>query len=140
MPISVDGNAPSATAGRISYALGLQGPCMAIDTACSSSLVALNSAVQSIREGESEMAIVAGVNLILSPKPMIQMCQAKMLTPEGHCKTFDASADGYTRGEGFGVIIVKPLSKARQDNDRIWGIDSRQCGESRWCIQWINGA
>ena len=95
---------------------------MAIDTACSSSLVALNSAMQSIRDGESEMAIVAGVNLMLSPKPTIQMCQAKMLTPEGHCKTFDASADGFTRGEGCGVIVLKPLSKAKEHGDRIWGL------------------
>ena len=116
------GTAPSAAAGRVSYILGLQGPCMAIDTACSSSLVALNSAMQSIRDGESEMAIVAGVSLMLSPKPMIQMCQAKMLTPEGHCKTFDASADGYTRGEGCGVIVLKPLSKAKEHGDRIWGL------------------
>ncbi|MFI4954315.1 MAG: SDR family NAD(P)-dependent oxidoreductase, partial [Gammaproteobacteria bacterium] len=116
------GNAPSAAAGRVSYVLGLQGPCLAIDTACSSSLVALNSAIQSMREGESEIGIVAGVNLMLSPKPTIQMCQAKMLSPEGHCKTFDEAADGYTRGEGCGVLVLKPLSKALRDHDRVWAV------------------
>jgi acyl transferase domain-containing protein/NADPH-dependent curcumin reductase CurA/acyl carrier protein len=116
------GTAPSAAAGRVSYILGLQGPAMAIDTACSSSLVALNSAIQSMREGESEISIVAGVNLMLYPKPTIQMCQAKMLSPEGHCKTFDESADGYTRGEGCGVLILKPLSKALQDHNKVWAI------------------
>jgi len=116
------GNAPSAAAGRVSYILGLQGPCMAIDTACSSSLVALNAAIQSIHEGESELAIVAGVNLILSPKIMVYMCQAKMLSPDGYCKTFDESADGYSRGEGCGAVILKPLPKAKRDKDNIWAI------------------
>jgi acyl transferase domain-containing protein/thioesterase domain-containing protein/acyl carrier protein len=116
------GTAPSATAGRVSYTLGLQGPCLAIDTACSSSLVALNSAMQSLHEGECDMAIVAGVNLMVSPYIMVQMCQAKMLSPDGYCKTFDESANGYGRGEGCGVIILKPLSKALRDKDKIWAV------------------
>lgn len=116
------GNTSSATAGRVSYALGLEGPCISIDTACSSSLVAMNSALQSIRLGECDMAIVGGVNLILAPEPMINMCQSRMLSYEGHCNTFDEKADGYTRGEGIGVVIIKPLSKAIEEKRTLYAL------------------
>jgi acyl transferase domain-containing protein/acyl carrier protein len=113
------GTAPSVAAGRLAYSLGLQGPCMAIDTACSSSLVAIHLACQSLREGESEMAIAAGVNLLLAPEVNVALSKAHMLSPDGRCKTFDASADGYVRSEGCGVVVLKPLSKAVKDGDRV---------------------
>ncbi|MFI4954657.1 MAG: SDR family NAD(P)-dependent oxidoreductase, partial [Gammaproteobacteria bacterium] len=118
------GNAASTATGRISYTLGLQGPSMAIDTACSSSLVALHQACQSLRLGESNLAIAGGVNVLLSPALSINFSQAHMLAPDGHCKTFDASADGYVRGEGCGIVILKRLSDAQRDYDRILAIIS----------------
>ncbi len=113
------GNALNASAGRLSYSLGLQGPSMAIDTACSSSLVAVHMACQSLRTGECDMALVGGTNLILSPEPNISLSQAQMLAPDGHCKTFDAAADGYVRGEGCAIVILKRLSDAQKNNDNI---------------------
>lgn len=108
--------------GRISYFFGLEGPSFPVDTACSSSLVALNSACQSLRMGESSLALVGGVNLILAPEPNIAMCKASMLSPDGFCKTFDASADGYARGEGCGVLVLKRLSDAKKDGDTIFAV------------------
>ncbi|GAB1543988.1 hypothetical protein NUACC21_66640 [Scytonema sp. NUACC21] len=113
------GNAFSVTSGRLSYNLGLQGPSMAIDTACSSSLVAVHTACQSLRSKECNLALAAGVNLIITPTVMINECRAKMLAPDGHCKTFDASADGYARGEGCGILVLKRLSDAIADGDNI---------------------
>ncbi|MCP4262405.1 MAG: acyltransferase domain-containing protein [Planctomycetes bacterium] len=118
----ITGNALNAAAGRISYVLGLQGPSMALDTACSSSLVAIHLACQSIRNQECEQAIVGGVNLILAPDIAISSSRAKMLAPDGRCKTFDAAADGYIRGEGCGVILIKRLSQAQADNDNILAV------------------
>ncbi len=106
-------------ANRLSYTLNLRGPSMAIDTACSSSLVAVHLACQSLRLGESELAIAAGVNLILTPEGTITLSQARMMAPDGRCKTFDAAADGYVRGEGCGVVILKRLSDAQAAGDRI---------------------
>jgi amino acid adenylation domain-containing protein/non-ribosomal peptide synthase protein (TIGR01720 family) len=111
------GNMLNAAAGRISYALGLEGPSMVIDTACSSSLVAVHLACQSLRSGESRLALAGGVNLILSPEGSIAACSARMLAPDGRCKTFDAAADGYGRAEGCGIIVLKRLSDARADGD-----------------------
>ena len=111
------GNMLNAAAGRISYALGLEGPSMAIDTACSSSLVAVHLACQSLRSGESRVALAGGVNLILSPEGSIAASRARMLAPDGRCKTFDASANGYGRGEGCGIVILKRLSNALADGD-----------------------
>tara|TARA_R110002096_G_scaffold189337_1_gene369902 strand:- start:16586 stop:20983 length:4398 start_codon:yes stop_codon:yes gene_type:complete len=116
------GNEPSVAAGRISYTLGLQGPSMVVDTACSSSLVALHLAVQSLRKHECDAALVGGVNLILTPEMHINFCQAQMLSPDGQCKTFDASADGYGRGEGSAVVVAKRLSDAIADGDRIYAV------------------
>jgi acyl transferase domain-containing protein/phospholipid N-methyltransferase/acyl carrier protein len=111
------GNALNAAAGRISYVLGLHGPSLAIDAACSSSLVAVHLACQSLRTGECRVALAGGVNLVLSPEASIACCQARMLAPDGRCKTFDAAADGYGRGEGCGMIVLKRLSDALADGD-----------------------
>lgn len=128
------GNAHSVAAGRIAYTLGLQGPAVALDTACSSSLVALNVACQSLRSGETSMAICGGVNLMCSPETTITLSKSHMLAPDGRCKTFDASADGFARGEGCGVLLLKRLSDAQADGDRILavvrGIATNQDGRS----------
>ncbi|MCB0117754.1 MAG: AMP-binding protein, partial [Anaerolineales bacterium] len=113
------GNAHSIAANRLSYVFDLRGPSMAVDTACSSSLVATHLACQSLRNGESDLALAGGVNLILTPELTITFSQARMLSPDGHCKTFDAGADGYVRGEGCGVVILKRLSDALRDGDNI---------------------
>ncbi len=113
------GTSPAAGVGRISYRLGLQGPAVAVDTACSSSLVAVHQACQALRAGECDLALAGGVNVLLSPATMINFSRARMLAPDGRCKTFDAAADGYVRGEGCGVIVVKRLDDAIRDGDRI---------------------
>nr|AEU11006.1 NpnB [Nostoc sp. 152] len=113
------GNAHSVAAGRLSYILGLTGPSLAVDTACSSSLVAVHLACQSLRNQESDLAIAGGVNLLLSSEISINLSKARMLAPDGRCKTFDATADGYVRGEGCGVIILKRLSDAIKDKNQI---------------------
>ncbi|MEW6405184.1 MAG: beta-ketoacyl synthase N-terminal-like domain-containing protein, partial [Chloroflexota bacterium] len=113
------GNAHSIAANRLSYVFDLRGPSMAVDTACSSSLVATHLACQSLRNGESDLALAGGVNLILTPELTITFSQARMLSPDGRCKTFDAGADGYVRGEGCGVVILKRLSDAMRDGDTI---------------------
>ncbi len=113
------GQATSAAAGRLSYALGFQGPSMAIDTACSSSLVAIHLACQSLRSKECRMAVAGGVNVIIAPEITISFCKTRMLSPTGRCKTFDSRADGYVRGEGCGMIVLKRLSDAVRDKDNI---------------------
>lgn len=113
------GQATSAAAGRLSYALGFQGPSMAIDTACSSSLVAIHLACQSLRAKECRMAVAGGVNVIIAPEVTISFCKTRMLSPTGRCKTFDSRADGYVRGEGCGMIVLKRLSDAVRDKDNI---------------------
>nr|MCU0535566.1 polyketide synthase [Hydrococcus sp. Prado102] len=118
-PYSGTGTTPCVTANRLSYLLDLRGPSMAIDTACSSSLVTVHLACQSLRSGESDLCLAGGVNLILSPDSTISSSQTGMLSVEGRCKTFDASADGYVRGEGCGVIVLKRLSDAVRDKDNI---------------------
>ena len=112
----------SVVAGRLSYMLGLQGPAMVVDTACSSALVALHLACQSLRTGESDMSITGGVGLIMAPGVNISFSKARMMTPEGHCKTFDASADGYVRGEGCGIVVLKRLSDAQAAGDNILAV------------------
>ena len=101
------GTSPAAGAGRISFRLGLQGPAVAFDTACSSSLVAVHQACQALDAGDCDMVLVGGVNVILTPIPMINLTRARMLAPDGRCKTFDSAADGYVRGEGCGVVVLK---------------------------------
>jgi len=113
------GNAHSIAANRLSYFYDFRGPSMAVDTACSSSLVATHLACQSLRNSESDLALAGGVNLILTPELTITFSQARMLSPDGHCKTFDASADGYVRGEGCGVVVLKRYSDALRDGDNI---------------------
>jgi len=113
------GIAHSIVSGRVSYLLGLLGPSITIDTACSSSLVAVHLACQAIRSGEISMAIAGGVNIILLPDNSIAFTRADMMAADGRCKTFDASADGFVRAEGAGAIVLKPLSAAVADGDRI---------------------
>jgi len=115
----ITGNVLNAVAGRLSYTLGLQGPSMAIDTACSSSLVAIHQACQSLRNGDCDLALTGGVNLILSPISTIALSQADLLAADGRCKTFDAAADGLGRGEGCGIIVLKRLKDAQADGDNI---------------------
>ena len=113
------GTARSIAAGRIAYVLGLHGPVLQIDTACSSSLVAVYQACQSLQAGECDLAMAGGVNLMLSPATTIALCKLHALAPDGRCKTFDAAADGYVRGEGCGIVVLKRLSDARRDGDPI---------------------
>ena len=113
------GTSNAAAAGRISYRLGLQGPSVAVDTACSSSLVAIHQACQALQLGETDLALAGGANVLLTPATMITFSSAQMLAPDGKCKTFDAAADGYVRGEGCGVIVIKRLEDAIRDGDRI---------------------
>ncbi|WP_437597390.1 SDR family NAD(P)-dependent oxidoreductase [Sorangium sp. So ce590] len=112
----------STAAGRLSYVFGLEGPSMTVDTACSSSLVAIHLACQSLRSGESDMAIAGGVSLILSSLTMCLVGQTHALSPDGRCKTFDAAANGYVRAEGCGMVVLKRLSDAQRDGDRIWAL------------------
>ncbi|WP_437309427.1 SDR family NAD(P)-dependent oxidoreductase [Sorangium sp. So ce388] len=116
---STTGNMASMEAGRIAYTLDLKGPNALIDTACSSSLVCVHLACQSLRVGESDLAIAGGVTLLLSPDTMLRVANTLALSPDGRCKTFDAAANGTVRGEGCGVVILKRLSDARRDGDRI---------------------
>ncbi|KAI5106307.1 putative polyketide synthase 1 isoform X2 [Silurus meridionalis] len=116
------GTAMSIAANRISYTFNLTGPSFAIDSACSSSLVALHSACQAIRQGDCEMALCGGVSCILEPRVFVALSKAKMISPEGTSKPFCRRADGYGRGEGCGIVLLKTLKKALQDFDHIWGI------------------
>jgi acyl transferase domain-containing protein len=116
------GIALSAANGRLSYVLGLMGPSMSVDTACSSSLVAVHLACRSLRLRECGLALAGGVNVILLPELSINFSKAGMLAPDGRCKTFDASADGYVRGEGCGVVVLKRLTDAMSDGDRIMAV------------------
>ncbi len=109
-------------ANRLSHFFGLRGPSMAIDTACSSSLVALHLACQSLARRETDMAIVGGVNLILSPEVSIILSQSGMLSPAGRCKVFDAAADGYVRSEGCAVVMLKRLHEALADGDNVLAV------------------
>lgn len=113
------GNAHNMAANRLSYLFDWRGPSFGVDTACSSSLVATHLAVQSLRRGECSMAVVGGVNLILTARLTRAFHAAGMLSADGRCKTFDAAADGYVRGEGCGVVVLKPMAAARRDGDRI---------------------
>ena len=116
------GNTLCIAANRLSYVLNLRGPSVVIETACSSSLVALHFACRSLQSGESDLCLVGGVSLMLSPEPTITYSHARMMAADGRCKTFDAGADGYVRGEGCGVVVLKRLSDALGDNDNILAV------------------
>ncbi|AGC45620.1 polyketide synthase [Myxococcus stipitatus DSM 14675] len=116
------GNDASFAAGRLSFVLRLQGPAMSLSTACSSSLVAVHLACQSLRAGESNVALAGGVNLTLSPHSTVYLAQLRALSKDGRCKTFDASADGYVRSEGCGIVVLKRLSDARRDGDEVLAV------------------
>jgi acyl transferase domain-containing protein/NADPH:quinone reductase-like Zn-dependent oxidoreductase/surfactin synthase thioesterase subunit/acyl carrier protein len=113
------GNTHSISANRISYVFDLKGPSLAIDTACSSSLVAIHAAMRSLLDGDCATALAGGVNLIMSPDVSTAFARASMLSATGQCWTFDARADGYVRGEGCGLLVLKRLSDAQRDGDRI---------------------
>ena len=123
-PYFITGNALNAISGRVAFALGLEGPAMAVDTACSSALVAVHQACQALHSGDCDMALAGGVNVLLSPVTVIAASRARMLSPVGRCKTFDASADGYVRSEGCGILVLKRLSDAERDGDRICAVIS----------------
>ncbi|TAN37391.1 MAG: type I polyketide synthase, partial [Nitrospirae bacterium] len=113
------GNSLGVAAGRLSYCLGLTGPSFSLDTACSSSLVTLHLACESLRRKECNLALTGGVNLILEPGLSINFSKAQMMAPDGRCKTFDGAADGYVRGEGCGIVVLKRLSDALAAGDKV---------------------
>ena len=119
---AVSGTSFNTAIGRVAFALDLAGPAMALDTACSSSLVAIHQAVSALHRGEADLALAGGVHLILSGRLSELRGKAGMLAPDGRCKTFDAAANGYVRGEGCGIVVLKPLRQAEADGDRIWGV------------------
>lgn len=121
-PYFSTGNSASLAAGRLAYVLGTHGPALTVDTACSSSLVAVRLACVSLLSGESDLALAAGVNLMLAPELFHCFSRAGMLSPRGRCATFSDAADGYVRGEGGGVLLLKRLRDAVADGDPIWGI------------------
>ncbi len=116
------GTSFSMAAGRLAYALGLQGPALAVDTACSSSLVAVDLAVRSLRDRATDLALAGGVSLLLSPVNSLCFAKSGMMASDGHCKTFDAAADGYVRGEGAGVVVLRRLADAVAAGDPIWAV------------------
>ncbi|MCE2449788.1 MAG: acyltransferase domain-containing protein [Candidatus Latescibacteria bacterium] len=120
--VSYLGTAGSMTVGRVSFALGLEGPTMPVELNCASSLIAVHYAVAALRQGEVDMALVGGVHTVLSPHITREMAELGMLSASGRCRAFDAAADGFVRGEGCGVVVLKRLSKAEDDGDRIWGV------------------
>ena len=116
------GNALSIAANRLSYIFDLHGPSAAVDTACSSSSLAIHFAVESLRSGESDAALAGGVNMILTPETTIAFSKARMLSPEGKCRPFDAGANGYVRGEGCGLVLLKRLADAQRDGDHVLAV------------------
>ncbi|HEV2147242.1 MAG TPA: polyketide synthase, partial [Longimicrobiaceae bacterium] len=112
----------SFPAGRLSYVLGVHGPSMVVATACSSALVSAHLACQSLRSGEADLALAGGVSLMLSPDTNVVLSRMHAVSPDGRCKTFSAAADGYGRGEGCGVVVLKRLSDARRDGDRVLAV------------------
>ena len=119
---ALSGTNLNGTAGRVSFVLGLMGPAKAIDAACASAHVAVNDAVADLQQGKADLAIAAGVQAMMNGRIYELRAAAQMLSPDGQCKTFDASANGYVRGEGCGVVVLKRLSDAERDGDRIWAV------------------
>jgi len=121
-PYSNTGGSNSIAANRISYCFDLRGPSVAVDTACSSSLVAVHMACESLLRGDAELALAGGVNALLMPDFYVGFSQLGVLSPDGRCKTFDERANGYVRGEGAGMVLLKPLGAAVRDRDSIYGV------------------
>ncbi|CAL9361394.1 beta-ketoacyl synthase N-terminal-like domain-containing protein [Streptomyces sp. enrichment culture] len=121
-PYTLTGAMSSIMSGRVSYVLGTQGPSLSVDTACSSSLVAVHLACESLLRGESDTALAGGVNLLVSPTGFASLCDLGALSKDGRCKSFDASGDGYGRGEGCGVVVLKRLSDAQRDGDPVLAV------------------
>ncbi|MFL6537753.1 MAG: type I polyketide synthase, partial [Chthoniobacterales bacterium] len=121
-PHTATGSAHSIAANRISYCLNLRGPSIAMDTACSSALTAVHTACEHIRAGRGDTALAGGVTVMITPGGFIGFSQASMLSPDGQCAAFDASASGFVRGEGAGMILLKRLSRAIEDGDPIRGV------------------
>ena len=121
-PYATTGTGNCIAANRISYIFDLKGPSLAVDTACSSSLVAVHLACQSIWTGESDLALAGGVNMLLLPTIMVGFSKGGFMSGDGRCKSFDDRADGYVRGEGGGLVLLKPLSQAQADGDDIYGV------------------
>ena len=119
---ALSGTNLNGTSGRVSFVLGLMGPAKAVDAACASSLVSVHDAVSDLQYGKADLAIAAGVQAILNGRIYELRADSMMLSPDGQCKTFDASANGYVRGEGCGVVVLKRLSEAEADGDRIWAV------------------
>ncbi|XP_060082561.1 phenolphthiocerol/phthiocerol polyketide synthase subunit C-like [Ylistrum balloti] len=126
---SVTGDSASIITARVSYTYNLLGPSITIDTACSSSLVAVNLATQSLRIGESSMAICGGVNSILYPDMFVTLTKARMASPTGQCQAFSSNADGYARGEGCGIVILEKLSDALKNDRKIWATIRTGCNQ-----------
>ena len=119
---ALSGTNLNGTAGRVSFVLGLMGPAKAVDAACASAMVAVNDAVADLQHGKADLAVAGGVQAILNGRIYELRAESMMLSPDGQCKTFDASANGYVRGEGCGVVVLKRLSEAEADGDRIWAV------------------
>ena len=119
---SVTGTSFNTAIGRVAFALGLEGPALALDTACSSSLVAIHQAATDLQRGAADLALAGGVHAIFSGRLLEMRANAGMLSPDGRCATFDAAANGYVRGEGCGVVVLKRLAEAEADGDRIWAV------------------
>ena len=119
---ALSGTNLNGTAGRVSFVLGLMGPAKAVDAACASSLVSVHDAVADLQQHRADLAIAGGVQAILNGRIFELRADSMMLSPDGQCKAFDASANGYVRGEGCGVVVLKRLSEAEADGDRIWGV------------------
>ncbi|MCY3660833.1 MAG: SDR family NAD(P)-dependent oxidoreductase [Caldilineaceae bacterium] len=119
---ALSGTNLNGASGRVSFVLGLMGPAKAVDTACASSLVSIHDAVADLQQGKADLAIAGGVNAILDGRIYELRADSMMLSPDGQCKAFDASANGYVRGEGCGVVVLKRLREAEADGDRIWAV------------------
>ena len=121
-PYLATGNALNVIAGRVAYQFGLKGPAITVDTACSSSLVAIHQAAQALRSGDCDLALAGGVNTLLSAQTFISLTRARMLSPHSRCATFDASADGYVRSEGGGMLLLRRLDEALIADDKVQGV------------------
>ncbi len=132
---SATGMMMTMLANRISHAFDFRGPSMTIDTACSGSLVAVHLAAQSIWNGESEVALAGGVNIMIGPNTAIAESKSGFLSPQGRSRAFDDSADGYARGEGGAIVVIKPLLRALGDGDDIYAQTPRHCGVPGWAYR-----